>query len=98
MKIELAARAAGEAERGARWWREHRLDSPKLFEDELWRALHQIRSEPGLGVPYKARSGREYRRILMPVTRYHVYYRLLDPTRIRVAAIWSATRGKAPAL
>jgi plasmid stabilization system protein ParE len=69
-----------------------------LFDEELRRALDQIRSEPNLGVPYTARSGREYRRLLMPTTRHHVYYRIIEEDCVRVAAIWSATRGRNPTL
>lgn len=98
MRVELAARALHEAERGSRWWREHRPAASTLFDDELRRALDQIGSGPNPGTLHTAKSGREYRRVLMPRTRYHVYYRVFAPDLARVAAIWSAMRGKAPAL
>ena len=98
MKVELAARAMREAERGSLWWRENRPAARLLFDEELRRALDQIRSEPNIGVPYTAGSGRGYRRLLMPTTRYHVYYRVVEHDRIRVAAIWSAARGRTPSL
>lgn len=97
MTVQLAARAMREAERGSLWWRENRPAARLLFDDELGRALDQIKLEPNVGVPYTARSGRAYRRLLMPATRYHVYYRM-EHDRIRVAAIWSASRGRAPSL
>jgi hypothetical protein len=34
----------------------------------------------------------------MPRTRYHVYYRVTEPHRIRVVSIWSAVRGRVPVL
>jgi len=43
-------------------------------------------------------GGREYRRTLMAETRYHVYYRVVGPDLVRVLAIWSAVRGRAPRL
>jgi len=34
----------------------------------------------------------------MAETRYHVYYRVVGPDLVRVLAIWSAVRGRAPRL
>jgi hypothetical protein len=65
-----------------------------LFEDELRRALDQIRSAPHLGSSFKAKSGR----VLMPVTRHHVYYSLLAPDCVRVHSVWSAVRRSGPVL
>ena len=98
MKLELAPRAVRDAERHARWWRENRPRARTLFDDELRVALDQIRFSPAIGIVYQATSGREHRRVLMPSTRYHLYYRLVAPDRIRVVAIWSAVRGRGPAL
>jgi len=69
-----------------------------LFEQELRHALDQIRTAPKLGSAYEAMRGREHRRVLMPETRYHVYYRVVAPDRVRVVAIWSAVRGRSPRL
>lgn len=99
MTLTLSPRAIREAERCARWWYQHRPAAPLLFDEELRHVLDQIRSAPDLGSLFKARkSGREYRRVLMPETRYHVYYRVVGPDRIRVAAVWSAVRGRGPRL
>ncbi len=69
-----------------------------LFDEELRRALDQIRTAPQLGSAYEAMPGREHRRVLMPETRYHVYYRVVSPDHVRVVAVWSAVRGRAPRL
>jgi len=98
VKLELAPRALRDAERHARWWRENRPRARSLFDDELRAALDQIRFSPDVGILYQAMPGREHRRVLMPKTRYHVYYRLTGPDRIRVVAIWGAIRGRGPAL
>jgi hypothetical protein len=99
VKLELAVRAKREAARHNSWWRANREVSPDLFERELLRTLEQIEVAPRSGTPYStATSGREYRRVLMPATRYYVYYRILAPDHVRVDAIWSAVRGKGPAL
>ena len=36
--------------------------------------------------------------MLMPETRYHVYYRVVGPDRVRIVAIWSAVRSRGPRL
>jgi plasmid stabilization system protein ParE len=69
-----------------------------LFDEELQVALDQIRTAPHLGSAYHVVRGQEHRRLLMPRTHYHVYYRLVAPDRIRVLAIWSAVRGRGPRL
>ena len=99
MILTLSPRAIREAERCARWWYEHRPSARLLFEEELHHVIEQIRSAPNLGGIFKSKkSGREYRRVLMPVTRHHVYYSTPAPDRVRVHSIWSAVRGKGPAL
>ena len=98
MRLELAPRAVREAERHARWWREHRPDARFLFDDELRAALDLIRGSPEVGLVYQAQPGRLHRRVLMPKTRYHVYYRVIAPDHARIVAIWGAVRGRAPDL
>lgn len=97
MKLEFAPRALRDATRCAAWWRSHRPSAPTLFMDELAAALDQVRGAPRAGVVYEAAAGREYRRLLMPETAHHVYYRLVGE-RIRILAIWSAVRGRSPKL
>ena len=98
MKLEIASRAVSEAERCARWWRENRPAARMLFEKELLDALDRIRVAPLSGNAYLAIPGREHRRVLMPESRYHVYYRVAGPDHVRVVAIWSAVRGRGPTL
>jgi plasmid stabilization system protein ParE len=96
VKLEIAPRAIREAERCARWWRENRMTAPALFEEELRMALDRIRAAPALGSRYDIVPGREHRRVLMPVSRHHVYYRIMGPDRVRIVAVWSAVRARGP--
>jgi plasmid stabilization system protein ParE len=98
VKLELAPRAVREAERCARWWRENRAAAGTLFDEELRAALDQIRTAPQLGSAYHVVGGQEHRRLLMPRTRYHLYYRVVGRDRVRVVAVWSAVRGRGPNL
>jgi plasmid stabilization system protein ParE len=96
MRIELAPRAVREAEACARWWRANRPDARFLFDDELRAALEQIRAAPQTGSVYVVQPGREHRRMLLPGTRFHIYYRPAARDLVRVVAIWSALRGRGP--
>lgn len=69
-----------------------------LFDEELRAALDQIRTAPQLGSAYQVVGRQEHRRLLMPRTRYHVYYRVVGPDRVPVVAVWSAVRGRGPRL
>lgn len=99
MRLTFSPRALREAERCARWWLEHRPAAHHLFEQELREAVEFIRTTPSLGTSFTSRrSGREYRRALMIRTRHHVYYRVSGEDEVRVVAVWSAVRGRGPAL
>jgi plasmid stabilization system protein ParE len=90
-----------EARRQARsvdaWWREHRPYAPGLFAEELSSALTTLAGAPSAGRPYPHPRVRQVRRLLLPSTRHHVYYRIEEGAVI-VLAIWSAVRGAGPPL
>ena len=96
MKLVFARRALREIERHARWWVEHR-DARGLFEEELAYALRLIRTDPNCGQLYRHTRGREQRRVLMPKTARHVYFRR-EPERILILSVWGARRGRGPKL
>jgi plasmid stabilization system protein ParE len=98
VNLELAPRAVRDAERHARWWRDNRPAARLLFDQELAAALDQIRASPEIGLAYPGITGKDYRRLLLPRTRFHIYYRLAAPDRIRVVAIWGAARERGPRL
>jgi plasmid stabilization system protein ParE len=73
--VDLSPRALREIDRIARWWRKNRPSAPRLFEEELRAAIALIATAPNSGVAMKGKSGKEYRRLVLPVTRYHVFWR-----------------------
>ncbi|WP_075306426.1 type II toxin-antitoxin system RelE/ParE family toxin [Hyalangium minutum] len=81
------------------WWRENRLAAPDLFANELTAALGLLADAPGVGRRYSAQGLPGLRRLMLPASRYHVYY-VHDPEAgiVHVIAIWSAVRGKGPSL
>lgn len=79
------------------YWTENRPAAPDLFVEELGAALRKLEVVPRVGAPYESATLREMRRVLMPRTRYHIYYTLDDDSRIvRVHAIWHTSRGQGP--
>ena len=83
----------------AKWWREHRDKAPDLFEQELRGTVELLRGAPELGQPYRRVGVPGARRLLLPRTRYHIYYvydRAAD--MVVVLALWSAVRGRGPRL
>ena len=52
---------------------------------------------PRSGARYEATTLREMQRVLMPRTRYHVYYTVDDDSLlVRVHALWHMSRGQGP--
>ncbi|NOT25447.1 MAG: type II toxin-antitoxin system RelE/ParE family toxin [Acidobacteria bacterium] len=79
------------------WWRQHRTAAPALFFDELEAAFSLISHAPDLGHSYRRSPIAGTRRVLLPRTRYHVYYVPLDGVVV-VLAVWYAKRGNGPPL
>jgi hypothetical protein len=55
-----------------------------------------IRIAPLSGTVYRVSDKMEHRRVLLPETRHHVYYRVVAAELVRVVAVWSAVRGRGP--
>jgi plasmid stabilization system protein ParE len=97
VNVKYALRALKQIEQCDRWWKEHR-DAKSLFEEELATAIRQIRFEPELGQIYRVVGTLVQRRILMPKTATHLYYRLEGPDLILVLSVWGARRKRGPKL
>ena len=96
MKLRVAEAAAAQIEEIDAWWKAHRLDARLLFRQELGEAIEQIENDPLFGTIYRGRM-KVYRRILMPKTRYHLFYEYLPEAGVlAVTAVWSAVRGSGP--
>lgn len=97
--VRLTPEAEIQAAEVDSWWTAHRLAAPALFAEELLAALDLLERVPGAGVVYRVRGVPGLRRLLLPRTRYHVYY-VHDPEAelVAVVAVWSAVRGQGPPL
>lgn len=66
--------ADAQAERIDDWWRQNRDKAPALFREELERTFQLLANTADIGLRYRRRGIPGLRRLLMPVTRHHVYY------------------------
>ncbi len=79
------------------WWREYRPVARTLFTDELRVAFALLEEAPEVGRRYRSRRVPGVRRLLLRGSRYHIYY-VFERDQIGVLAVWSAVRGRGPAL
>ena len=79
------------------WWRENRTAAPDLFRQELEGAIDLLEQSPDSGRRYPGAGVPGLRRLLLPKTRYHVYYVHDSATAlVLILAVWSAVRGRGP--
>jgi plasmid stabilization system protein ParE len=99
VKIRLVGPARRQADRIDRWWRENRPAARDLFAREMAEARALLVSTPDAGAPFTERQGVVVRRLLLPRTRYHLYYEVnRESEAVMVLAVWGAPRGGAPKL
>ncbi len=87
-RVAIASDAALEIDRIDEWWRLNRPKNPLLFTTEFRRAMRTIESLPSAGRSVKGTSLSGVRRLLMPKTRYFLYYRYSE-AEAQILAIWS---------
>ena len=99
MKLHLGKRALRQAEKQEAWWAENRPAAPDMFAREFRDTLALIRTTPGAGVPWPTTRRPNLRRIVMPKTQNHIYFRVDEAKRtIHVLAVWGGPRGRGPKL
>lgn len=97
--VILSPRARRQVATVQAWWVEERPAAPSLFDEELAASIADLQRGITLGVVYATVRGARVYRILLPRSRYHLYYRLgVSGDRVEVVAIWHASRGRAPSL
>ena len=97
-RVDFAGTARRQLRSVQRWWRANRRAAPELFKQELRRAIEQLRERPSAAPAVEVgRPG--VRRLLLPRTRYHLYFRVDEAEeRVRVLAVWHTARGHLPPL
>jgi plasmid stabilization system protein ParE len=79
------------------WWQRNRTAAPDAFWNEFIEVAERLTEMPESGAPVRMRGEPGLRRILLPTSKYHVYYEI-TPRLIRVRSVWSALRGSPPSI
>ena len=99
VKLQVGRRARRQADRIEEWWVENRPAAPTLFTDELEEIFKTICERPHAGIGWPTPRRPALRRILMPKTRHHVYFRVDESKQIiHVLSVWGAPKGQGPKL
>jgi plasmid stabilization system protein ParE len=99
VKLHLGERARSHVQGQEAWWAENRPAAPDLFAREFKETLEHIRTVPGAGVRWPTSQRPSLRRILMPRTLNHVYFRVDEEKGVvHVLAVWGAPRERTPKL
>ena len=77
-RLEYAPGVDAQIESALRWWVKHRDKAPGLLVREIERALALIAATPEIGQRAKTSQFGRLHRMLLPKTKYHVYYRVLE--------------------
>ena len=99
MKLIFSEEADQDVEAIDAWWRENRLDAPRLFAEELASVCQAIQRKPLIMKPYTERRGMVIRRWQLRRTLQHVYFVAdLENDLITVLRVWGARRRRGPKL
>lgn len=99
MKLRVSKTAQRQADKIEDWWVANRPAAPSLFTDELEHVFRHICEIAGAGVRWPTSKRPTLRRILMPRTLNHVYFRVDEDKRVvHVFAVWGAPRERGPKL
>ena len=99
VRIEFSPDALEQIRAVHDWWRIHRAAAPELLREELAAALEIVTSSPNAAKAYSLSAIPGLRRVLMPRTRYHLYFTFHEQRAlIFVHALWHASRGHGPKL
>ena len=99
VRIRTTPQAEAQALAAATWWRKNRPAAPNLFTNEMAGAFDLLAGAPEIGHRYPDSRVPGVRRLLLPGTRYHLYYVYdQEASECVILAVWSAVRGRAPRL
>jgi plasmid stabilization system protein ParE len=98
-RLRTSRRAGRQIREAAAWWSSNRDKAPFAFAEDLDDALHLIAELPKVGEPVQHVEMTGVRRLLLTRTRYHLYYRVAEDTRIvEVLTLWHTSRARPPKL
>ena len=77
-RVGFTPRALADVEKISKWWRANRASAPRMFQNELDRALVNIESHPEIGHSVELRAYPGARTFVLSKTRYVVIYNVDD--------------------
>jgi plasmid stabilization system protein ParE len=81
------------------WWHDNRPAAPSALDSELRNAFRLLARHPLVGSLARPTTIPGVRRLLLPNTRYYIYYQMSEPDRaIEILSFWNASRGAHPKL
>lgn len=97
--LRVSRRAAQRIRQISDWWVENREKAPSAFADDLAAAIDVITEFPKLGEAVRHPRRAHLRRMLLPRTRYYLYYAIdADNESIEILTLWHTSRGSEPSL
>ena len=98
-RVELSPQARAQIAAINLWWPENRPAAPTLVAAEFETAIQQLTTSPESGRLHDRRRQVPVRKLLMPRSRYHLYYEVdLAIRLVTILAVWHVSRGQGPAL
>jgi plasmid stabilization system protein ParE len=98
-RVELSPQARDQLTTINLWWAHNRPAAPTLVAAELESAVEQLATSPESGRLHDGNGPLPVRKLLMPRSRYHLYYEVDVVSRlVTVLAVWHVARGAGPLL
>lgn len=91
--VDISPRAQRQINSAAEWWQRNRNKAPQLFVDELEAAFAILRQSPLAGRAAKLQKFKSVRRLLLPKTRFFLYYEVRADGHVRIVSLWHQSRG-----
>ena len=98
-QVRVVPRAQAQIDEVVAWWKTNRQAAPMLVLDEFEAATERLSTAPLSGAIYRQPVFRLVRRLLLPRSRYHIYYEVHETTGlVEIVAFWHAARRRGPHL
>lgn len=98
-RVELSPQAQTQIAAINLWWAENRPAAPVLVAVEFQTAIQQLTTLPESGRLHDRRRQVYVRKLLMPRSRYHLYYEVdLASRLVTILAVWHVSRRQGPKL
>jgi len=98
-RVQLSPEARAQIATINLWWARNRPAAPTLVAAEFESAVQQLSVHPDSGRPHEEGSRADVRKLLLPRTRYHLYYETdHGHGLVTILAVWQVSRGQGPNL